>query len=118
MFLVATLTRTCNANHSELGSPACLSLAYRTAKVDRYSHEWKGRGIVDWKLELVGIPLSHVKRAKTFYAEKVGFTVDHDHGVSDDVHGVLGAGQTELESTRVIEAPGATHLTFCVVKEN
>ena len=117
MFL-ATRTRTCNANHSELGSPVCLSLAYRAAKVDRCSREWKGRDIVDWKLGLVGIPVSEVNRAKTFYAEKVGFTVDHDHGVSDNVHVVLGAGQTELESTRVIEAPGATYLTFRVVKEN
>ena len=40
---------------------------------------------MDWKLELVGIPVSDVDRAKTFYAEKVGFNVDFDHQVSEGV---------------------------------
>jgi len=30
------------------------------------------------RLELVPIPVADVDRAKTFYAEKVGFNVDHD----------------------------------------
>src|ERR1700716_895794 len=34
---------------------------------------------MDWKLELVPIPVSDVDRAKTFYTEKVGFKADHDH---------------------------------------
>src|SRR5215211_1846907 len=33
---------------------------------------------MDWKLELVPIPVSDVDRAKDFYAEKVGLDVDHD----------------------------------------
>ena len=33
---------------------------------------------MDMKLELVPIPVSDVDRAKTFYAEKIGFHVDHD----------------------------------------
>jgi catechol 2,3-dioxygenase-like lactoylglutathione lyase family enzyme len=37
---------------------------------------------MDWKLELVAIPVSDVDRGKAFYAEKIGFTVDHDHAVS------------------------------------
>ncbi len=40
---------------------------------------------MDWKLELVAIPVSDVDRAKTFYAEKVGFNADHDHKVSDNI---------------------------------
>lgn len=40
---------------------------------------------MEWKLELVAIPVSDVDRAKAFYAEKVGFNVDHDHSVSDEV---------------------------------
>jgi catechol 2,3-dioxygenase-like lactoylglutathione lyase family enzyme len=40
---------------------------------------------VDWKLELVAIPVSDVDRAKTFYAEKVGFHADHDHTLSDEL---------------------------------
>ena len=31
---------------------------------------------MDWKLELVAIPVSDVDRTKAFYAEKAGFTVD------------------------------------------
>jgi catechol 2,3-dioxygenase-like lactoylglutathione lyase family enzyme len=40
---------------------------------------------MDWKLELVAIPVSDVDRAKAFYADKIGFTVDHDHAVSDSL---------------------------------
>ena|SRR5437879_582014 len=38
---------------------------------------------MDWKLELVGVPVSDVDRAKSFYTEKVGFNADHDHRVGD-----------------------------------
>jgi predicted enzyme related to lactoylglutathione lyase len=40
---------------------------------------------VDWKLELVAVPVSDVDRAKAFYTEKAGFNADHDHAVSDEV---------------------------------
>ena len=40
---------------------------------------------MDWKLELVAIPVSDVDRAKSFYVEKVGFNADHDHTVSDEI---------------------------------
>jgi predicted enzyme related to lactoylglutathione lyase len=40
---------------------------------------------MDWKLELIGIPVTDVDRAKAFYTEKVGFNADHDHTVSDEV---------------------------------
>jgi catechol 2,3-dioxygenase-like lactoylglutathione lyase family enzyme len=40
---------------------------------------------MDWKLELVAIPVSDVERAKAFYTEKVGFNADHDHTVSDEI---------------------------------
>jgi catechol 2,3-dioxygenase-like lactoylglutathione lyase family enzyme len=40
---------------------------------------------MDWKLELVSIPVTDVDRAKAFYVEKVGFVADHDHRVSDDL---------------------------------
>ena len=39
---------------------------------------------MDWKLELVPIPVSDVDRAKAFYAEKLGFNVDLDHSAGDD----------------------------------
>ncbi len=34
---------------------------------------------MDWKLELVVVPVSDVDRAKAFYTEKLGFNVDVDH---------------------------------------
>jgi catechol 2,3-dioxygenase-like lactoylglutathione lyase family enzyme len=40
---------------------------------------------VDWKIELVAMPVTDVDRAKAFYADKVGFNVDHDLIVSDDI---------------------------------
>jgi len=39
---------------------------------------------MDWKLELVPIPVSDVDRAKAFYAEKVGFNVDLDVNADTD----------------------------------
>jgi len=33
---------------------------------------------MDWKLELVPIPVADVDRAKAFYTEKLGFKLDHD----------------------------------------
>lgn len=40
---------------------------------------------MDWKLELVVIPVLDVDRAKAFYAEKIGFNADHDYQVSDEL---------------------------------
>lgn len=40
---------------------------------------------MDWKLELVAIPVSDVDRAKAFYTEKVGFHADHDFQVNENL---------------------------------
>ena len=40
---------------------------------------------MDWKLELVVVPVSDVDRAKAFYANQAGFNADHDYTVSEDV---------------------------------
>jgi predicted enzyme related to lactoylglutathione lyase len=40
---------------------------------------------MEWKLELVAIPVTDVDRAKAFYADQVGFDADHDHVVSDEM---------------------------------
>lgn len=39
---------------------------------------------MDWKIELVSIPVSDVDRAKAFYV-RAGFNADHDHTVSEDL---------------------------------
>ncbi len=41
--------------------------------------------MMNFKLELVNVPVSDVDRAKAFYADKVGFHLDHDHTVSDEI---------------------------------
>jgi catechol 2,3-dioxygenase-like lactoylglutathione lyase family enzyme len=40
---------------------------------------------MDYKLELVPVPVSDVDRAKAFYTEKAGFNADHDHVVSGEI---------------------------------
>jgi catechol 2,3-dioxygenase-like lactoylglutathione lyase family enzyme len=40
---------------------------------------------MDFKLELVGVPVSDVDRAKAFYVDQAGFVLDHDHTVADDI---------------------------------
>jgi predicted enzyme related to lactoylglutathione lyase len=65
--------------------------------------------MVDFRLELVQVPVSDVDRAKAFYTEKAGFNADHDHRVSDEIRFVqltppgsacsiaLGTGLTDME---------------------
>ena len=40
---------------------------------------------MDWRLELVQVPVSDVDRAKAFYTEQAGFNADHDHQVNDEI---------------------------------
>jgi catechol 2,3-dioxygenase-like lactoylglutathione lyase family enzyme len=40
---------------------------------------------MDWKLELVGLPVSDIDRAKAFYVDQMGFVADHDHTVSEEI---------------------------------
>src|SRR5689334_21772481 len=40
---------------------------------------------MDWKIELVAIPVTDVDRAKAFYVDQVGFHADHDHRVDDSL---------------------------------
>jgi catechol 2,3-dioxygenase-like lactoylglutathione lyase family enzyme len=40
---------------------------------------------MNWTLEVVVVPVSDVDRAKAFYSEQLGFNVDHDTKIGDDV---------------------------------
>ena len=74
---------------------------------------------MDWRLELVQVPVSDVDRAKTFYTEQAGFNADHDHTVSDQIRFVqltppgsscsisIGKGLTD-------KAPGSAQLQLVV----
>jgi catechol 2,3-dioxygenase-like lactoylglutathione lyase family enzyme len=64
---------------------------------------------MDWKLELVAVPVSDVDRAKAFYTEKVGFNADYDQQVNENLRFVqltppgsacsiyIGTGLTEMK---------------------
>ncbi len=40
---------------------------------------------MDFKLELIAIPVTDVDRAKAFYADHVGFIAEHDHMMSEEL---------------------------------
>jgi catechol 2,3-dioxygenase-like lactoylglutathione lyase family enzyme len=77
---------------------------------------------VDYKLELVAVPVSDVDRAKAFYTEQAGFNADHDHAVNENLRFVqltppgsacsiaLGTGITEV-------APGSVQGLQLVVSD-
>lgn len=64
---------------------------------------------MDWKLELVAVPVADVDRAKAFYTEKVGFHADYDQQVNENLRFVqltppgsacsiyIGTGLTEMK---------------------
>jgi catechol 2,3-dioxygenase-like lactoylglutathione lyase family enzyme len=40
---------------------------------------------MEFRLELVAVPVSDVDRAVAFYTERAGFVLDHDHRISDEL---------------------------------
>jgi predicted enzyme related to lactoylglutathione lyase len=40
---------------------------------------------IEWRLELVQVPVADVDRAKAFYVDRVGFLAEHDHQVSEEL---------------------------------
>ncbi len=77
---------------------------------------------MDWKIELVAIPVTDVDRAKAFYVDQVGFKADHDYQVNPELRFVqltppgsacsivLGTGVTEM-------APGSQKGVQVVVED-
>jgi catechol 2,3-dioxygenase-like lactoylglutathione lyase family enzyme len=67
---------------------------------------------MNWTLEVVVVPVSDVDQAKTFYAEKLGFDVDHDTKISEEYHVVQltppGSGCSIVVGKGLVEmAPGS-----------
>ena len=67
---------------------------------------------MDYKLEVVFVPVSDVDRARDFYANQVGFVLDHDHQVSDELRFVQltppGSGCSIAIGTGLLDsAPGS-----------
>ncbi|MBS1884575.1 MAG: VOC family protein [Actinobacteria bacterium] len=40
---------------------------------------------MEWRLELIQVPVADIDRAKAFYADQAGFVAEHDHQVSDEL---------------------------------
>ena len=77
---------------------------------------------MDWKLELVAVPVSDVDRAKAFYVDTIGFNPDHDHRISDDLRFVQltppGSGCSIAIGKGLTEAkPGSVEGLQLVVKD-
>ena len=77
---------------------------------------------VDWRLELVQVPVSDVDRAKAFYTDKAGFNADHDHRVSDEIRFVQltppgSACSIALGTGLVDTPPGSVHGLQLVVPD-
>ena len=64
---------------------------------------------MDWKLEVVPIPVSDVDLAKRFYSEQVGFTIDLDTWLGDEIRLVQltppGSGCSIHLSTGIVNMP-------------
>jgi catechol 2,3-dioxygenase-like lactoylglutathione lyase family enzyme len=64
---------------------------------------------MDWKLELVVVPVTDVDRARHFYGEQLGFTVDHDTRISDEMRVVQltppGSGCSIAIGTGIVATP-------------
>jgi catechol 2,3-dioxygenase-like lactoylglutathione lyase family enzyme len=77
---------------------------------------------MNWTLEVVVVPVSDVDRAKTFYAEKLGFDVDHDTKISEEYRVVQltppGSGCSIVVGNGVAEmTPGSLKGLQLVVKD-
>lgn len=64
---------------------------------------------MDWKLELIPVPVSDVDRAKAFYTEKAGFNADIDRQVSDELRFIQltppGSGCSIAIGTGIVDTP-------------
>ena len=77
---------------------------------------------MDWKIELVAIPVTNVDRAKAFYVEQVGFHADHDHQVTENLRFVQltppGSACSVVLGTGVTEMPPGSQKGVQVVVED
>src|SRR5690348_5002405 len=77
---------------------------------------------MDWKIELVAIPVTDVDRAKAFYVDQVGFTADHDHQVSEQLRFVQltppGSACSVVMGTGITEMPPGSQKGVQMVVED
>jgi catechol 2,3-dioxygenase-like lactoylglutathione lyase family enzyme len=77
---------------------------------------------MDWKIELVAIPVTDVDRAKAFYTDQVGFNADHDYQVSDSLRFVQltppGSACSVVMGTGITEMPPGSQKGVQMVVED
>ena len=77
---------------------------------------------MDWKLELVAVPVTDVDRAKAFYVDQVGFNADQDHQVSEDLRFVQltppGSACSIVLGTGITEMPPGSQKGLQIVVED
>ena len=75
---------------------------------------------MDWKLELIVVPVSDVDRAKSFYLDNVGFNLDVDHSAGEDFRVVQltpPGSACSITIMRNISAPGSLRGLHLVVED-
>ncbi|MGH3972275.1 MAG: glyoxalase superfamily protein [Pseudonocardiaceae bacterium] len=77
---------------------------------------------MNWKIELVPVPVADVDRAKAFYVERVGFHADHDHQVNDALRFVQltppGSACSIMLGTGITEMPPGSQKGLQIVVED
>ena len=75
---------------------------------------------MDWKLELVVVPVADVDRAKAFYIERTGFTLDVDHRAGEDFRVVQltpPGSACSIALMKNIEAAGSAQALHLIVND-
>jgi catechol 2,3-dioxygenase-like lactoylglutathione lyase family enzyme len=77
--------------------------------------------VVDWKLEVVPLPVADIDRAKQFYAEQLGFAVDLDDTVGDGMRFVQltppGSACSVMLGAQISTPPGSVQGLQLVVSD-
>ncbi|GAB3618475.1 VOC family protein [Okibacterium endophyticum] len=77
---------------------------------------------MDFRLELIAVPVSDIDQAKAFYVEKIGFNADHDHTVNENLRFVQltppgSACSIVLDLNLTEMVPGSAKGLQCVVDD-
>src|SRR4051794_37770332 len=72
--------RRSRTSRSSRGTAPC-----RSSSVNRTHDPLIGSVPMEYRLELVQVPVSDVDRAKAFYVDQVGSNADHDHQVTEEL---------------------------------
>jgi predicted enzyme related to lactoylglutathione lyase len=98
-----------------VGARGIAGSRYKKPRHERNQH-------MDFRIELLAVPVSDIDRAKAFYVDTIGFTADHDHTVSETLRFVQitppgSACSIVLDKGMTSMAPGSLEGIQCVVED-